>query len=147
MSPKKACPFCDPHVLAEQKFYENEGIVALYSYKPFLPGHCLIVPKKHIERFEDLTDEEIGRIGKAIKQIHPKVVEVFGNRSYLLVQKNGTEVGQTVEHLHFHYIPRRIGEKSTFKMVMQLWRSIYRRPIASAKMKEVVEELKKEFSL
>lgn len=81
------CPFCDPAVLNYQKFYEDDLVFALYTHKPVLPGHCLIIPKRHVERFEMLTDAEITQIGRAIKKVNQVVMEVFETSSYLLLQK------------------------------------------------------------
>ena len=99
------CAFCDPRVLERQKFYEDDLVLALYTHKPVLPGHCLVLPKRHVERFEQLTDQEITQMGKVIKKVDRAVTEVFSTSSYLLLQKNGIEVGQSVPHVHVHYIP------------------------------------------
>ncbi len=87
------CAFCDPAVVNNQKFYEDDLVLALYSHKPILPGHCLIVSKRHVERFEMLADAEITQIGRVIKKVNQAVMKVFGTSSYLLLQKNGLEVG------------------------------------------------------
>ncbi len=101
------CAFCDPKVVNSQKFYEDDTIVALYSHKPVVPGHCLIIPKRHAERFEQLTDEENASISRVIKKVDQAAIKIFNRASYLLMQKNGVEAGQTVPHVHFHYFPRR----------------------------------------
>ncbi len=106
------CVFCDGEVLNRQKFYEDDLVFALYTHKPVLPGHCLILPKRHVERFEMLTDEEILRITQAIRLVNEAATQVFHTASYLILQKNGVEVGQSVPHLHFHYIP---GKKATIQ--------------------------------
>lgn len=68
---KESCAFCDSDVLHRQTFYQDELALALYTHKPILPGHCLIVPKKHIERFEDLSEEEALQLAKVIKKSPP----------------------------------------------------------------------------
>lgn len=62
------CPFCDRAVIERQAFYEDDLVLALYDHKPIFPGHSLIIPKRHVERFEQLTEEEITQIGRAIKK-------------------------------------------------------------------------------
>ncbi len=57
------CAFCDDEVLNYQKFYEDDLVLALYTHKPIMPGHCLIIPQRHVKRFEDLSDEEMTRVG------------------------------------------------------------------------------------
>ena len=52
------CPFCDPSIIQRQAFYEDDFVVALCTHKPIMSGHCLIIPKRHVERFELTSDEE-----------------------------------------------------------------------------------------
>lgn len=136
------CPFCDPKILDDQKFYEDELVVALYTHKPIFPGHVLIIPKNHAERFEMLSEAEITQIGRVIKKVNKAVEKVFGTSSYLLLQKNGKEVGQSVPHVHFHYIPRQAGEDSTLYFLLKMYIANFGDPINSNEMKELVEKMK-----
>lgn len=99
------CAFCRQEVLNAQVFYRKDGAIGLLTYKPAVPGHVLIIPERHVERFEDLTAEELVALGDAIKKIDGAVRSAFGNTDYLLIQKNGRGAGQTVPHVHFHYLP------------------------------------------
>ena len=71
------CPFCNEAILTRQKFYEDELVLALVTHKPSVPGHLLIIPKRHIERFEMLTDEELVQIGRIIKKANLAAMKVF----------------------------------------------------------------------
>lgn len=136
------CAFCDAEILNRQKFYEDECVVALYTHKPILPGHCLIIPKRHVERFEMLSDEEMTQIGRSIKKVNRAATQLFGTSSYLLLQKNGAEVGQTVPHVHFHYIPRKPGDGSTLKFLVRMYIVNAQKPIAANEMQEIVKNMK-----
>ncbi len=63
------CAFCDSVVLEAQTFYEDDRVVALYTHKPVSPGHCLVIPKRHVERYEALSDEEILQIGRVVRKV------------------------------------------------------------------------------
>ncbi len=141
------CAFCDPKVLDRQRFYEDDLVVALYTHKPILPGHCLVLPKRHVERFELLTDEEITQIGRVIKKVDQAVTKVFDTSSYLLLQKNGIEVGQSVPHVHVHYIPREKGDSSTFGFLVKMYIANAKGPICADEMRETVEKLKQATNL
>lgn len=101
------CPFCNPKVINYQKYYEDEDVLGLCTHKPLFKGHCLILPKRHVERFEDLNEKELNKIFSVIKKTHFAVQKVIDVNSYIILQKNGKDVGQTVPHLHFHYIPNK----------------------------------------
>ncbi len=100
------CAFCDPTIIANQTFYEDNLVRGLFSYQPVQPWHCLVVPKRHIERFEEISDAELLATGKALKCINIAIKKLQGPSSYLVLQKNGADVGQTVPHVHVHYIPK-----------------------------------------
>lgn len=101
------CSFCDRKIIDYQKYFEDEDVIGLYSHRPLLKGHCLILPKRHIERFENLTEKELLKINQLINKTHSAVQKIIDVKSYMILQKNGKEVGQTVPHLHFHYIPNK----------------------------------------
>ncbi len=136
------CAFCDDKILEYQKFYEDDLVIALYTHKPIFPGHSLIIPKRHVERFEMLSEGEMVQIAQVIKKVNHAAEKVFGTSSYLLLQKNGKEVGQTVSHVHFHYIPRKMDDDSTLKFFINIFLANVRSPIKSTEMQEVVEKMK-----
>lgn len=136
------CPFCDSRVLDAQTFYEDELVIALCTHKPVLPSHFLIIPKRHVERFESLSDEEFLQMGLVIKNVHAAASKVFGTTSYLLLQKNGTEVGQTVPHVHFHYIAREEGDISLLKFFYKMYMAAIWPSLTSDEIDIVVEQMK-----
>jgi histidine triad (HIT) family protein len=142
LSTEAYCAFCDKDVLDRQKFYEDDVVLALCTHKPILPGHCLIISKRHVERFDLLTDEEIGQIGRVTKRVHQAVTQAFKTSSYLSLQKNGLEVGQTVPHVHFHYIPREAGDDSTLKFLAKMYIANAQKPMPPAEMQKAVEKMK-----
>jgi len=136
------CAFCDSVVLDNQKFYEDDKVLALYTHKPVFPGHCLIISKSHAERFDQLSDLEIAQIGMVAKKVNKAVQEVFGTSSYLLLQKNGVEVGQSVPDVHFHYIPRCLGDGSALKFVLMMFLANAKSPISKHEIHENIEKLR-----
>ena len=102
----KECAFCSDEVLKRQTLYEGEKTLVLSNYRPLLPGHSLVLPKRHIARFEELTAEENEELRLTMNKVQRAFEEVYGTDEYLLVLQNGPKAGQTVAHLHFHMIPR-----------------------------------------
>lgn len=136
------CAFCDSKILEYQKFAEDAHVVALYTHKPMLPGHCLILPKRHVERLEMLSEEEIVHIHRMIQKVDRAATSVFGTSSYLILQKNGSEVGQTVPHVHFHYIPRKENDASTLKFIMKMYLANMKKPISKEEMEMITRQMK-----
>jgi histidine triad (HIT) family protein len=115
----EGCPFCKTEILEAQTFFRSNLVLGLITHKPALPGHVLIIPTRHIERFEELTAQEMAEIAVAIQKIDKRIRETFGYPDYLLLQKNGRGAGQSVPHLHFHYIPA--GKCLAFRFLISPW--------------------------
>ena len=142
----KDCAFCNETVLESQKIYENEWVVALLSYKPIVEGHVLIIPKRHVERFEMLLEEEVLQINHLIKQVHSVSQKKYDSFSYMLLQKNGREVGQSVPHVHFHYIPQKVNDSPN----TILWNFLIdplKRPMNQEQIQDEAFAYEQEFSI
>ena len=139
---QRECAFCNERILTNQKVYEDDLVLVLYTHKPITPCHFLIIPKRHAERFDTLSAEESSLIFQVIKKVDKAAQEVFGTSSYLLLQKNGLEVGQTVPHVHFHYIARPTGESSSIGIMTKMLLEPLRKPISPQKMESITTEMK-----
>ena len=141
----KACAFCDPQVLTTHTFYEDSLVMGLCSHKPVQPGHSLAVIRRHIETFEESTDEEISAIGRLLKKINLAVQKIHGPSSYMILQKNGREVGQTVPHFHFHYIPKKKTESRVMPALGLLWSfltTMFKKPLPKEELTKNVSSMK-----
>ncbi len=136
----EGCAFCSEDVLQRQAIYEDELVLALYSHKPIVPGHVLVIPKRHVERFEELQETEFLKIKEVIEKIDKAAQEIYKTSDYLLLQKNGQAAGQTVPHVHFHYFPR--SDKDQVGPLFLLRFLVIPRlpPISQQEMKETIEQ-------
>ena len=82
------------------KCAENEEFYAFLDINPVTKGHTLVVPKREVDYFFDLTDEEIGRMMVFAKRVAAAIKEVFP------CKKVGVAVmGLDVPHAHVHLAP------------------------------------------
>lgn len=139
-----ACPFCDPYV--EKNIFLEEGTaLGVCTNHPIFPGHVLVIPRRHVERFEDLSDQEICDIGAATRRIHEAAIRLFGENDYMLLQKNGASAGQSVFHVHFHYYAR--SEKmGTFGFLWRFLLAPYWGALNEKEMDDQVQMWKRAFS-
>lgn len=104
---EKDCIFCKivDKSLSAEILYEDADVLAFNDTKPLAPVHVLIIPKKHIESVNDLTEEHITLAGKMIviaQDIAQKLdIEESG---YKLLIRTGKHGGQEILHLHMHLI-------------------------------------------
>lgn len=143
LNQNKPCAFCDPKVLQTHTFYEDEFVRGLCTYKPLQPGHCLVVVKRHIERFEDITEQEFLAVGRLLKKINGAVQKMNGPSSYLVLQKNGKEI-QSVPHVHFHYIPKKVSNNklSGLGFLWDFFWEPFRNPIEEKELDECVQKMR-----
>ena len=99
------CPFCSPNV-EKACFAASENFRAIYNIAPILPGHSLIIPKLHIERFLDLPDEHLAELMTFSKKVMIGMQGVFNTDGFDFTIQDGEAAGQTVAHTHAHIIPR-----------------------------------------
>jgi len=102
------CVFCKivNNEIKTERLYENEGSIVILDIRPASKkgGHCLVISKKHYKSIEDVDDKTLFDIARAIK-IVSKALLKFGD-SLNILQNNGKEAGQLIDHVHFHLIPR-----------------------------------------
>ena len=64
------CPFCDPGIREAQTFYQNKTIFCMPTIRPVVPGHILVIPKRHVESFTDLNEKEIIDVFDSMKKVY-----------------------------------------------------------------------------
>ncbi len=92
------------------RVFENAHVLAFLDIHPLAPGHTLVVPKREVDLLDQLTPEEIGAVARVLGPLARRIVQVTGAAGYNILQNNGVAAGQEVRHVHFHIIPRRVGD-------------------------------------
>lgn len=110
MENNEACLFCNKEDSRNKIIIENDFCYARWDNFPVSPGHAEVVPKKHIESFFDLTDEEIIKINILIKELKNLIQEKYNPDAYNIGINDGEAAGRTIHHLHIHLIPRYKGD-------------------------------------
>jgi diadenosine tetraphosphate (Ap4A) HIT family hydrolase len=102
------CPFCT--LPPERILLSNHiGWVIRDAY-PVSPGHTLVIPKRHVGSFFDLTDDERNGLMALLAQAQAGLAAECAPAGYNVGINDGAAAGQTVPHLHIHLIPRFEGD-------------------------------------
>lgn len=101
------CIFCKiiAHQVPSKVIAETEDIIVIDNIAPKTPIHYLIIPKKHIADINALTQEDTSLVGEMVlmaKTLSEKLP--LGSQHFRLSVNNGTGAGQSVFHLHFHFL-------------------------------------------
>ena len=107
--PNNPCLFCK--IETADLANENKLAYASYDTYPVSKYHCLIIPKRHLKDFFELTDEELVACNDLIKKVKKEVTQKDRNIDGFNLGTNiGKVSGQSIFHCHFHLIPRRLGD-------------------------------------
>ncbi len=88
------------------KIYEDENVLAFLDIAKKDYGHTLVIPKKHYKNCVDCDEKTLSMVISVVKKIGKHYVEDCGFNSFVVLNANGEEAGQTVFHLHFHIVPK-----------------------------------------
>lgn len=103
-----ACPFCDKRV--QEGFLSSENFVAIYNIAPVLPGHSLIIPKKHVESLFDFTDAEVAEFMVLGRKVAFLLTKALNTDAFDWAVQEKEAAGQSVPHVHMHVVPRKVGD-------------------------------------
>lgn len=87
--------------------YEDEQVLAFHDINPVAPTHVLIIPKKAIDRIENMTKEDSALVGHMMWAATELARRLGLKNGYRLVMNNGEGAGQSVFHIHLHLIAGR----------------------------------------
>ena len=107
--PNNPCLFCNSKISGIA--HENDLAYASYDTYPVSELHCLIIPKRHVIDYFELTNEELVACNDLIKIIKEEVLIKDKNvKAFNIGSNAGKIAGQSIMHCHIHLIPRREGD-------------------------------------
>ncbi|NLY63928.1 MAG: HIT family protein [Alcaligenaceae bacterium] len=92
------------------KVYEDEKTYVMMDIMPQTTGHTLILTKEPAANLFDLSEDAAQACVVTAKKIAPAIMKVTQADGIILSQFNGEAAGQTVDHVHFHLVPRYAGQ-------------------------------------
>ena len=101
------CPFCKTK---DRIFKENSQAFLTYAKAPYHPDHLLVIPKRHVTSFFDLTKEEKQKIDDLVS-IGTKILKKLKYTNFTILVREGSKSNKSIPHLHYHLIPNiRMGD-------------------------------------
>jgi len=84
---------------------ENTRAVALLDIQPHARGHCLIIPRRHVPWWHDLTEEENADLFKLARETAQKIMKAFSPEFVSMYAR-----GRRIPHTHIFLVPTNKGE-------------------------------------
>ena len=107
--PNNPCLFCNSK--SSGVVHENDLAYASYDTYPVSKHHCLIIPKRHVKDYFELSNKELIACNDLIKIIRKEIINKDNTVKAFNIGTNiGKISGQSIMHCHIHLIPRREGD-------------------------------------
>ena len=105
--PNNPCLFCgDPKGVSRN----NELAYSARDSYAVSPGHTVVIPRRHVASFFDLTPQEINACMELVAEERKLLDEEFSPDGYNIGVNVGPAAGQSILHVHIHIIPRYKGD-------------------------------------
>jgi histidine triad (HIT) family protein len=104
------CAYCTLPEIQARKTAENELAMAFPTNIPITPGHMLVISKRCVARYEDLTVAEKEAIDDLRVRVVVALKKTFKAEGFNFAWNDGRLAGQSVPHFHLHIVPRKAGD-------------------------------------
>lgn len=99
----KKCVFCD--LREKYLITEKDGIVLTVNLFPYINGHLLLIPRRHVLKLNKLTALEWSAVKDLFDIGRSLLAKAYGFKDVNLIYREGERAGKTVWHLHFNLFP------------------------------------------
>ena len=102
------CIFCKivTGEIPSEKIYEDGEFVAILDINPVNKGHTLVLPRDHTPDFAQAPERVLDGLLHVAQKISRAVVDGLKADGFNFSTNNGRAAHQTIDHLHFHIVPR-----------------------------------------
>lgn len=103
------CLFCKiiAGEIPSKKIYEDDTVYVFEDIAPTAPIHYLCIPKQHISKLDEVTEENSEVIAHIYEVIAKLAKELDLKDGFRVVANCGEQAGQSVFHIHFHLLAGR----------------------------------------
>ncbi len=140
---KKGCISCQAFKSKQDKknylIYRDKKSFVIMNIFPYNNGHLMVVPRRHIAEFSNLTDEESLSCLRLIRKSCKVLKRVLKPHAFNIGLNLGKDSGAGfARHLHFHIVPRWRGDTNCMPVISNT-------KIIPQSLDELYQKLKKEF--
>lgn len=138
------CVYCTLPEIKERTIVENQLARAFPTNIPITPGHVLVIPKRHVAKYDDLTTEE----KLAIEELRIKLVvalkQLFQAEGFHFAWNENKVAGQSIPHFHLHIVPRKSGDEgiTEYEPRKFLYRPGSRETSPESELQAIAEQIK-----
>jgi len=109
-SVKDECIFCKILKTKKELVFENTHAFVTINDNPYKEGHIMIFPREHVIDLRDLDEKSLKGFYDTINFMLKVLEKNYNTKSFNIGCNIDSPAGATYEHLHFHIIPRWVGD-------------------------------------
>ena len=105
--PETKCVFCE--IIARRSpariVHENELSMAILDIHPYTRGHCLVIPKRHVPWWHELTAAETQSLFELAREVGAKMMKALKPEFVCMYAR-----GRRIPHTHIFLVPTFAGD-------------------------------------
>ena len=101
-----SCELCEP----KDVIFESDFAYVRYDSQSLAPGHVIVVPKRHVADFFEMSAAEQGSVLALLNRAQKRLHAEHAPDGYNIGVNVGKAAGQSRMHVHVHLIPRFAGD-------------------------------------
>lgn len=96
------CVFCDivAGAATAHRIYENDLALVILDINPFSRGHCLVLSKRHVPWWHDLSNGEAEALFAAARTVANRIMETLKPEFVCMYAR-----GRRIPHTHVFLVP------------------------------------------
>ncbi|MBR2232358.1 MAG: HIT family protein [Prevotella sp.] len=114
------------------KCAENEEFYAFLDINPLVKGHTLVIPRREVDYFFDMEDDELARYQQFAKRVAIAIQKAFPCKKVAQIV-----LGLEVAHAHIHLIPMQTEGDADFRRK--------KLELSEAEFQEIASKIRAEF--
>jgi diadenosine tetraphosphate (Ap4A) HIT family hydrolase len=107
--PTTDCHFCAAIASAPER-WSSPLVVGLAEQHPHAEGHTVVVPRRHVARLTDLTEDEHRDLWTLARRVALDLDADHAPDAFTIGMNDGPAAGQSTPHVHLHVVPRHHGD-------------------------------------
>jgi len=119
-------------VIPSYKCAENEEFYAFLDINPLVKGHTLVIPRREVDYFFDMEDDELARYQQFAKRVAIAIQKAFPCKKVAQIV-----LGLEVAHAHIHLIPMQTEGDADFRRK--------KLELSEAEFQEIASKIRAEF--
>jgi len=133
------CPFCQINKTRNKILKEGKNTIVIFSNPRLMRGHLLVIPKRHVKKLSELSQEEQKELFDTAIEFQEKILQKLASGCDIrqhyrpFIKQNNLKIN----HLHIHLQPRELNDE-LYQKSQKYHRDIFK-SLENQEVKEITQ--------